>query len=90
MVFINGGGQTVPSIPRFGTDVFVQPVTYRYNGTTYVASGQEVPATVISQSEGSGVAWLTLQPLQILEISGANYLVVVSYEAGSSVSYSNV
>lgn len=78
------------SVPHFGSEVFVQTVRYFANGTGIPTLGSEIPATVISQVAGSGVSWLTLQPLSVLDLSAALYLLVVSYAVGSTVSFSNV
>ncbi len=83
-------GGVAPTVPRLGSEVFVQPMTLHFNKTFAEYSGPEVPSTVISQVAGPGVAWLTLQPDGVLEISRANYILVIWYSAGSSVTYPNV
>lgn len=83
---------TIPAAPRFGSEVFVQPIKYylNYSYSYYFADGPEIPASVLSQVAGSGVTWLTLQPMRLLDLSEANYLDIVSYAASSTVSDSNV
>ncbi len=94
IVFPFGGGavEAIPvgqnlnssSLPTFGKEVFVQPFVL-YGGP--LSPGVETPASVVSQVQRSSLTWLTLQPLETLDLGGASYLAIVSYAAGSSVSY---
>ncbi|MDE1853645.1 MAG: hypothetical protein KGI38_07855 [Thaumarchaeota archaeon] len=79
----------IPSLPTFGEEVFVQPFGAGPTGCCSPAKGGEVPAKVVSQFPGQGAVWLTLQPLSLLDLAGAYFLGIVSYQAGSSVSYSS-
>jgi len=69
----------------FPTNLFLQPVEFRFSGGTFVPSGPEIPATLTSQVRSSGDIWLVLRPLAPFSLSGANYLAVVAYEAGGNV-----
>lgn len=77
--------------PSFGETVFVQTVRLDVGGpggTQRLEYGAEVPATVLSQTDGAEAIWLSLKPSAQLQVVGALYLMVISYEAGSVVSVS--
>lgn len=91
LLVVGQGSTSLP--PHYGSEVFVQPIRFYYNSTGFtgfVRYGPEIPSAVVSQVALGGVTWLTLRPLGLLDVLGASYLVVVSYEARSSVSYSHV
>jgi len=90
------GEQAVPASPpppTFNGTVFLQPLSLYPDqggvGFAGLVGGTEVRATVISQVARSGSVWLTLQPTGLLQLAGSLYLQVVSYEAGSSVTFEN-
>ena len=88
VVVVGGGG--LPPFKGFPGEVFLQTVTFSSSfpqGQT--AYGTEVPAEVVSQVDRSGFYWLTLQPLGLLSLSGVIILQVVSYSAGSSITFAN-
>lgn len=79
-----------PSPLTINGTVFVQAVSlYSGSGGTGIAGGPEVKATVVSQVVGPGGTWLTLRPTGLLHLGGSSYLQVVSYQAGSTVSFEN-
>jgi hypothetical protein len=84
----NGDG--LPPFKGFPGEVFLQTVTFLSGFSQgQTAYGTEVPAEVVSQVDRSGAYWLTLQPLVLLSLSGITLLQVVSYAAGSSITFAN-
>jgi hypothetical protein len=86
-------GNPTPALGRFGDVVYIQPmnvyaVPVGYGVTDYEArGGSEVPATVVYQVPDSGSVWLTLKPMGPTQIAGADYLLVISYQAASLVTF---
>ena len=71
---------------RFPSTVFIEPM--RFTRSDFgIQQGIGVAATVVSQEANGGLIWLTLRPAGLLDVSGANYLEVFSYEAGGAVSF---
>jgi hypothetical protein len=94
-----GGGSYVVgssannTLPKFGTEVFLQPMKLSEAFTTlpaFTPEGPEVEAIVVSQVPASQATWLTLRPMGIVAMTGSYYLSVITYVAGSSVRVSNV
>jgi len=70
---------------RFPAQVFLQTIEFESIGGFFAIRGPEIPAAVVSQVVSSGNIWLVLKPLTPLSLTGANYLGVVTYEAGGTV-----
>ncbi len=77
------------AVPKFGSEVFLQPLEFSGGLGRLSPLGAEVPASVVAQMRGEQTVWLTLRPLEILDLSGSYFLSVVTYTAGSSVSIRN-
>ena len=78
-----------PSPPTFNGSLYIQPYYFPSAAGAGLVGGTEVPMTVVSQVARSGGTWLTLRPDGLLQLAGALYVQVVSYQAGSSVSFEN-
>lgn len=85
---VNGSAGDVASTPRFGDTVFIKAWGALGQGP-WSPDGGEVPAAVISQNPTTDAIWLTVQPLQVIDISGSTNLQVVTYTAGITVTVSN-
>lgn len=75
-----------PGNVTFGQNIFLQTLSMDFlgGGNFRLTNGTEVPATVISQTAEGGATWLSLHPLKLFQVGGAEYVMVVSYVAGST------
>jgi len=82
------GQQNPPTLGRFGAVVYMQPMNvYEVPPAYETRGGAEVPATVVSRVMNSGFAWLTLRLTEPLQLAGPVYLLVVRYQASSTVTF---
>jgi hypothetical protein len=74
---------------NFGRQVFVQSMNL-VNGGLGITPGEEVQASVLSQTNKGVEVWLDLQPLKPFSLESAIAVYVINYVPGYSVSFSHV